>query len=82
MPVQVIDTIGAGDAFCAGVLTWLADQVITSRERVLALTEQELRSALSFASAVAGLTCTRAGANPPRRSEVVQFLQNGYLNPL
>ncbi len=79
MPVPVIDTIGAGDAFCAGVLAWLADQAITSRERVLALTEQELRSALSFASAVAGLTCTRASANPPRRSEVVQFLQSGGL---
>jgi fructokinase len=80
LPVPVIDTIGAGDAFCAGILTWLADQAVTTRERVLALTEQELRSALSFASAVAGLTCTRAGANPPYRSEVVQFLQSGYLN--
>jgi fructokinase len=80
-PVQVIDTIGAGDAFCAGVLAWLADQAITSRERVLALPEQELRAALSFASAVSCLTCTRAGADPPRRSEVVHFLQSGYLNP-
>jgi fructokinase len=79
LPVPVIDTIGAGDAFCAGVLAWLADQVITSRERVLALPEPELRAALSFASAVAGLTCTRAGANPPRRSEVAHFLQSERL---
>jgi fructokinase len=76
-PVQVIDTVGAGDAFCAGVLAWLADQAITSRERVLALSEQELRTALTFASAVAALNCTRVGANPPRRSEVEQFLQSG-----
>ncbi len=73
--VPVIDTVGAGDAFCAGVLAWLADEAITSREKVLALSEQELRTALTFAAAVAALNCTRVGANPPRRSEVEQFLQ-------
>jgi fructokinase len=81
-PVAVIDTVGAGDAFCAGVLAWLVDEGFTSRERVLALSEQELRSALSFASAVAALNCTRVGANPPRRSEVAQFLQGGCLKSL
>jgi len=75
IPVQVIDTVGAGDAFCAGVLARLADEVITSREGVFALSEQELRAALSFASAVAALNCTQVGANPPCRSEVEQFLQ-------
>ncbi len=74
VPVSVIDTVGAGDAFCAGVLAWLADRAITARERVLALSEPELRAALNFASAVAALNCTRAGANPPRRSEVEQFI--------
>ena len=45
-----MDTVGAGDAFCAGVLGWLADEAITSRERVLALWRgTRLRSALSFA---------------------------------
>jgi fructokinase len=74
IPVPVIDTVGAGDAFCAGVLSRLADESITSREGILALSEQELRSALNFASAVAALNCTRVGANPPRRSEVEHFL--------
>jgi fructokinase len=78
-PMPVIDTVGAGDAFCAGVLAWLADEAITSRERVLALSKQELRTVLSFASAVAALNCTRVGANPPYRSEVEQFLQSGSL---
>lgn len=78
-PVPVMDTVGAGDAFCAGVLAWLADEAITSRERVLALSEQELRSTLSFASAVAALNCSRVGANPPRRSEVEQFLNKALV---
>lgn len=74
VPVCVIDTVGAGDAFCAGVLAWPADQAITARERVLALSEPELRAVLNFASAVAALNCAQAGANPPRRSEVEQFI--------
>jgi fructokinase len=74
-PVSVMDTVGAGDAFCAGVLAWLIDKGITSRESLLALSEPALRTALSFAAAVAALNCTRVGANPPHRSEVEQFLQ-------
>jgi fructokinase len=79
LPVTVIDTVGAGDAFCAGVLARLADQAILSRERVLALTEQELRAVISFAAAVAALNCTRAGANPPTRAEVEQYVQSSSL---
>ena len=58
-PVTVVDTVGAGDTFCAGVLARLADDAILSREKVLALTEQELRAVISFASAAAALNCTR-----------------------
>jgi fructokinase len=75
-PVTVVDTVGAGDTFCAGVLARLADQAILSRERVLSLTEQELQAVISFASAAAALNCTREGANPPSRSEVNHYLQS------
>jgi fructokinase len=78
-PVTVIDTVGAGDTFCAGVLARLADKAILSREGVLALTEQELQAVISFASAAAALNCTREGADPPHRSEVEYYLQSGYL---
>jgi len=78
-PVTVIDTVGAGDTFCAAVLARLADEAILSRESVLALTEQELQVVISFASAAAALNCTREGADPPHRSEVDHYLQSGYL---
>jgi fructokinase len=67
-PVQVVDTIGAGDAFGAALLAWLNDHGILSRE--LTLVEGELRTALEFACLVASLTCTRPGADPPWRAEL------------
>jgi fructokinase len=66
--VQVVDTIGAGDAFGAALLAWLHDHDRLSRE--LRLERDELRAALEFACLVAAITCTRAGADPPWRTEV------------
>jgi fructokinase len=68
VPVQVVDTIGAGDAFGAAVLAWLHD-----RDRLrpdLSLASEEVESLLDFACLAAALTCTRSGAEPPWRSEM------------
>jgi fructokinase len=66
--VDVVDTIGAGDAFGAGLLAWLYDHDRLRRD--LHLERQELHAALEFACLVASITCTRAGADPPRRAEL------------
>jgi len=66
--VQVVDTIGAGDAFGAALLAWLHDHSKLSRD--LRLERDELRGALEFACLVASLTCTRAGADPPWSTEL------------
>jgi len=68
--VQVVDTIGAGDAFGAALLAWLHDRDALRQD--LALSTDELRSALEFGCLVASLTCTRAGADPPRREELTR----------
>ena len=68
--VKVVDTIGAGDAFGAAVLAWLADHGRLSRD--LRLEREDLRVALEFACLVASITCTRAGADPPWRTELGQ----------
>jgi fructokinase len=67
--VQVVDTIGAGDAFGAALLAWLHDHGRLRQD--LHLEPDDLRAALEFACLVASITCTRAGADPPRRTELL-----------
>lgn len=74
--VTLADTVGAGDAFNAGLLAGLAERDALTREALSALSTTELRATLRFASATAALTVQRAGANPPHRAEVETFLQN------
>lgn len=66
--VEVVDTIGAGDAFGAGLLAWLRHH--GALRRLLRLDRADLRAALEYASWAAALTCTRAGAQPPTRAEI------------
>ncbi len=68
--VEVVDTIGAGDAFGAAVLAWLHDHDALRAD--LALEHGELESMLSFACLVAAITCTRVGADPPWRRELAK----------
>jgi fructokinase len=66
--VDVVDTIGAGDAFGAALLAWLHDHNALST--TVSLSSDQLKSALELACLAASLTCTRAGAEPPWRSEL------------
>jgi len=71
--VEVTDTVGAGDSFTAALLCWFADHGLIGagqRERLAAVSLQELQAALDFASKAAAVTVTRAGANPPYRLEL------------
>jgi len=70
VPVQVVDTIGAGDAFGAAALAWLHDRKFVQPE--LRLSTDDVRSLLEFSCLAASLTCARSGAEPPRRSEMEQ----------
>ena len=66
-PVELVDTVGAGDSFQAGLLVRLAELGRLSRDGLTGLTEADLADALAFAGRAAAITCTRAGADPPRR---------------
>jgi fructokinase len=69
-PVGVVDTVGAGDTFQAALLTSLAEQGLLTIEALAVLTAPRLKAALEFASAAAAITCTRRGADMPRRGEL------------
>ncbi len=68
--VEVVDTVGAGDAFTAGLLAWLDEHDRLTRPALDTLEDEAIAAALRFARRVAAITCTRAGADPPRRDEL------------
>jgi fructokinase len=70
----VVDTIGAGDSFQAGLLFALQFMGRSQPEALAELSADELRRALSFAARCAAITCSRPGADPPRRAEIVADL--------
>ncbi|WP_265515762.1 carbohydrate kinase family protein [Nitratireductor luteus] len=70
LKVDVVDTVGAGDSFNAAILAWLHEAGRLTKDHLAALDEQAVREALSFATRVAAVTVSRAGANPPRRDEL------------
>jgi fructokinase len=66
---EVVDTVGAGDAFSAGLLGALAERGALGRGRS-GLAGVDLPAVLDRATLVAALTCTRPGADPPTLAEV------------
>ncbi len=69
-PVKVVDTVGAGDAFTAGLLTALDRLGKLNKEAITGMSELDLKRTLEYAAKVAAFTCTRVGADPPRMTEV------------
>ena len=69
--VEVVDTVGAGDTFQAALLTWLAEHQALAAAQVGALSAASLQDALGFAAKAAAITCSRRGADMPRRNELV-----------
>lgn len=65
--VEVVDTVGAGDAFGGG---FLAAWVGSGRGRPELDGDDALLAAARHAIRVASLTCTRAGAEPPTAAEL------------
>lgn len=73
VPVEVVDTVGAGDTFSAGILDALADKDLLGadrREMLGAIPSDELAAVLRRAARLAAITVSRAGANPPWSREL------------
>ena len=68
--VTVVDTVGAGDTFNAGVLASLHKAGALTKARIAALDADTIRAALDLAVKAAAITVSRAGANPPWANEL------------
>ncbi len=69
IPVDLVDTVGAGDSFQAGLLHQLGAAGVLGG-RLGGLDLRTLVIALRFASRVAAITCSRPGADPPWAHEL------------
>lgn len=68
--VQVVDTVGAGDAFSGALLAAFAAHRVDSRAALAELDQTWWRTALAYAVEAAGISCSRPGADPPWRREL------------
>ena len=68
--VAVVDTVGAGDTFDAGVLASLKMQNLLTKQQVAKLSEEQIAKALALGARAAAVTVSRAGANPPWAKEI------------
>ena len=76
-----MDTIGAGDAFTAGLLTGLVRRGLHRARRLEAIADGALADTIDEAVLVAAITCERAGADPPRLDELLERLSHSRRRP-
>jgi fructokinase len=80
--VSLVDTIGAGDAFTAGMLNGLVRRGVHAPASVAELSDATLSEVLEEAVLISSVTCERAGADPPRlrsTSDEIALLTRGDL---
>lgn len=67
---HTIETTGAGDTFCAGMINYILEQGLEG------LTEADLKEMLIFANAAASIITTRKGALRvmPKKEEVLELI--------
>ncbi|MBB3221635.1 PfkB family carbohydrate kinase [Pseudoduganella umbonata] len=72
--VTVVDTVGAGDCFQAGLVASLHQAGVLSAEALSELAPGTMGRALEYAIATASINVMREGCSPPLRAEVETLL--------
>ena len=67
---EIVDTVGAGDTFNAGVLAKMSELGRLHKSALATLAPEVLSEALAYGARVAAVTVSRAGANPPWVEEI------------
>lgn len=73
LPVQVADTVGAGDSFMAGLIDglWTAGLLgATQRPQLREIDVPTVEAVLERCARIAAITVSRPGANPPTSAEL------------
>lgn len=71
--VDVVDTVGAGDAFTAALVDSLRRRDLlgaAAHQRLAEISADDLQDMLGRADRAAAITCARQGANPPTAAEL------------
>ena len=77
--INVVDTVGAGDTFCANLLGQLSDADALGGnpfDRLENLSDADLADYVRVAAVAASITCERAGCEPPTLGDLEQTLRS------
>ena len=77
--INVVDTVGAGDTFCANLLGQLSDADALGSDpfdRLENLSDADLRDFVRVAAVAASITCERAGCEPPTQDDLSAVLRS------
>ena len=78
-PVEVVDTVGAGDSFMSALLAGLHRRGLLGaarREQLAGLSAPELTAVVGEAVTAAAVTCSRLGADPPTLADLESQLES------
>ena len=73
--INVVDTVGAGDTFCANLLGQLQDNNYLGKD-LTKIPSEELKNFVYIAGIAASITCERAGCEPPTQEDLQAVLHS------
>ena len=73
--INVVDTVGAGDTFCANLLGQLEDHNYLGKD-LNQIPSEELKNFVYIAGIAASITCERAGCEPPTQEDLKAVLNH------
>ena len=77
--INVVDTVGAGDTFCANLLGQLSDADALGSDpfdRLENLSDADLHEYVRISAVAASITCERAGCEPPTSADLAETLRS------
>lgn len=74
--VNISDTVGAGDIFHAGMLSFLYKKKFLTKNKLENLSKKTWIECLNYATKAATINCMREGCNPPSELEIKRFNLN------